>query len=191
MSYRNDEENTRSFVPRFKVEEWIEFRNRLKTLEENDLISERDDRLLTELIVNMKSTAQLAFLAKTNPDYNWLCSNRGKPMSLRRIQQILTRYFPEFHIHTTHKGNRQNQDIRNEQNRLRDTMITVESVCGKCGCKEKLEIHHLMPVVFGGDNDERNLIILCSKCHSEASAYFRHRLKQLKKDGKLSDFKIA
>ena len=187
MSYNFDEEQTRNFLPRFTVDEWIEFRERLNMLIENNLVTERDGKLLTEIIVNMKSTAHLAYLARTDKTYNWVCSNQGKPMSVRRIQQILTQYFPEFHIHKTHKKENKNQKIRTEQTKLREVLITPESCCGKCGCKENLEIHHLMPVLFGGDNDIRNLILLCSKCHDDASIYFRHRLNHLKKSGEFDN----
>lgn len=187
MSYNFNEEQTRNFLPRFSVDEWIEFRERLNMLIENNLVTERDGKLLTEIIVNMKSTAQLAYLARTDETYDWVCSNQGKPMSVRRIQQILTQHFPEFHIHRTHKKENKNQKIRNEQTRMREVLITPDSCCGKCGCKENLEIHHLMPVLFGGDNDIRNLIILCSKCHDDASGYFKHRLNYLKKSGEFDN----
>ncbi len=165
MSYKYDDANTRKQIANFSVDEWIGFRERLDKLIKLGELSERDEKILTELIVKMKSTAQLGYLAKTDDNYSWLKSNQGKPMSTRRIQQILTEYFPEFHIQTTHKKQRKEQKIRNEQNIIRQIMITSESSCGKCGCKENLQLHHIIPITLGGNNDDVNLIILCDNCH--------------------------
>ena len=99
-------------------------------------------------------------------------------MSVRRIQQILTNYFPEFHIQTTHKTNRKNQKIRTEQNRLREVMITPDSHCGKCGSKDNLEIHHMLPVVLGGDNIDDNLLILCRDCHQKVTTIYDEWLRK-------------
>jgi hypothetical protein len=37
--------------------------------------------------------------------------------------------------------------------------------CLKCGRMRNLEIHHIMPVVYGGIDIFHNLITLCSGCH--------------------------
>lgn len=33
---------------------------------------------------------------------------------------------------------------------------------------DNIEFHHLIPLIFGGDNRESNIIPLCSKCHNRA-----------------------
>lgn len=44
--------------------------------------------------------------------------------------------------------------------------------CKKCGFSDKdsndLEIHHLVPIVFGGKNSSENLVTLCSICNKYA-----------------------
>lgn len=182
MSYRENDKNTRKFTPRFSVDEWISFRKRLAKLIEAKVLSERDEKILTEIIVNMKTTAQLAYLARTDENYSWLQSNRHKPLCVRRIQDILTDNFPEFHIQTTHKKDGKKSLVRKEQYEIRKTMITEESVCGKCGCKTNLEIHHLFPVCIGGDNDDRNLIILCENCYRQATDYFKTKISKAKSE---------
>lgn len=171
MSYRKGESNTRKYVPKFTVDQWIAFREKLDYIIKNDIVSERDQRILTEIIKNYKTTAQLAYLAQTDEEYSWLQSNRHKPLSERQIGNILRDNFPEFHIQTTHKQNKKDTKIRTEQTEIRKTMITSDSVCAKCGSKENLELHHMFPVLIGGDNDERNLIILCHDCHREVTNY--------------------
>lgn len=182
MSYKYDDANTRKQIANFSVDEWIGFRERLDELIKLGELSERDEKILTELIVKMKSTAQLGYLAKTDDNYSWLKSNQGKPMSTRRIQQILTEYFPEFHIQTTHKKEHKNQKLRNELPKIREVMITEDSCCGKCGSKEDLEIHHMFPLELCEDNDDRNLIILCGACHQRATNHYQAWLKKLKKE---------
>lgn len=135
--------------------------------------------ILTELIYNNKSTEELAYLGRTDENYNWLRSNQNKPMSTRWIQQILTEHFPEFHIQKTHKQQRKNQKIRTEQNKLRKTIITDDSSCAKCGSKENLEIHHMFPVLLGGDNEDCNLVVLCRDCHKRTSIYNCKKIQEI------------
>ena len=182
MGYRDNNANTRKQIANFSVDEWIGFRERLNTLIKSGELSERNEMILTELIVNMKSTAQLAYLARTDEQYNWLQSNQGRPMSTRRIQQILTQYFPEFHIQTTHKKERKDQQLRNELPKIRKVMITEDSCCGKCGSKEDLEIHHMFPLELCRDNDDRNLIILCGACHQKATNHYLSWINKIRKE---------
>ncbi len=41
----------------------------------------------------------------------------------------------------------------------------VASSCEKCGKKEKLNVHHVIPISWGGNNESNNLITLCFACH--------------------------
>ena len=40
-----------------------------------------------------------------------------------------------------------------------------EGKCVKCGKNEKLEFDHIIPVIEGGSNTERNIQILCESCN--------------------------
>lgn len=178
MSFRNNNPNTRSKIAKFSVDEWIEFRERLEQLVKNDMLSARDEEILRELIYKNKTTEQLAYLARNDENYSWLQSNQGKPMSARRIMQILTEYFPEFHIQKTHKKDNKNQKIRTEQATLKKVMISDDSCCSKCGCKENLELHHMFPVSLGGDNNDCNLLVLCHECHQKITLYNREIIRR-------------
>lgn len=39
------------------------------------------------------------------------------------------------------------------------------SCCELCGSKLNLEVHHKIPKVCGGTDDEDNLILVCGLCH--------------------------
>lgn len=39
--------------------------------------------------------------------------------------------------------------------------------CQKCGKNDKLDLHHINPVVQGQDDSPENLVTLCKHCHSE------------------------
>jgi hypothetical protein len=42
--------------------------------------------------------------------------------------------------------------------------------CVRCGSKERLEFDHIIPVVAGGSNTERNIQLLCEPCNRSKSA---------------------
>ena len=55
---------------------------------------------------------------------------------------------------------------RDEFKRIRASfMAQCSRECGNCGSSENLEIHHIVPIVFGGTNRIGNLAALCGSCH--------------------------
>jgi len=61
--------------------------------------------------------------------------------------------------------------------------------CRACGSPEKnLEIHHIKPVVYGGDDSIENLISLCSVCHNEAPDTKEELFKYIKMGGAATRF---
>ena len=46
-----------------------------------------------------------------------------------------------------------------------EKIVEEQRYCQLCGSTNWLEIHHIMYRSQGGNNDERNLIRLCKKCH--------------------------
>ena len=41
----------------------------------------------------------------------------------------------------------------------------ANGICHRCGSREKLQVHHIIPTRQGGTREERNLVVLCSSCH--------------------------
>lgn len=58
--------------------------------------------------------------------------------------------------------------------RIRDRYIAAHPLCARCLKTGKLtpaeEVHHIIPLSEGGTHDERNLMSLCTPCHSEITA---------------------
>ena len=38
-------------------------------------------------------------------------------------------------------------------------------ICHRCGSRENLHVHHIIPVRCGGKREMRNLVVLCNSCH--------------------------
>jgi 5-methylcytosine-specific restriction endonuclease McrA len=51
--------------------------------------------------------------------------------------------------------------------RYRDLLKNIDEQCGICGNDRWREKHHIIPLSFGGINDDLNLIAICMKCHNE------------------------
>lgn len=40
-----------------------------------------------------------------------------------------------------------------------------KGICHRCGSREHLVVHHIIPVKHGGSRERRNLVVLCQRCH--------------------------
>lgn len=58
--------------------------------------------------------------------------------------------------------------------KLRAAYLAQHPLCEECQRAGRLttatEVHHVVPVVQGGSDDEGNLMALCKKCHSRETA---------------------
>ena len=43
--------------------------------------------------------------------------------------------------------------------------MCANGICHRCGNKENLAVHHIIPVKEGGTRERRNLVVLCQSCH--------------------------
>ncbi len=62
----------------------------------------------------------------------------------------------------------QDWDIRKDKCLARDG-----NRCRLCGAVERLHIHHVKPISFGGSHSMQNLITLCGACHLK-QRYYQH-----------------
>lgn len=75
-------------------------------------------------------------------------------------------------------------DIRQDfDNSIREIFFKNHPFCQYCGAPTE-HIHHLIPIVVGGDNRESNLIPLCLKCHGLIhNKHFSNDWKEAQKIG--------
>ena len=93
--------------------------------------------------------------------------SRGKPLSHKYIYDICMKYFPEVAEYRKSKSPTNYRKRRNEyaKKRLDGKGIRKPQVCATCGERKGLEVHHVIPLVFGGTDEYFNLIPLCHDCH--------------------------
>lgn len=64
-----------------------------------------------------------------------------------------------------------NQFEQQEKDRKREIIEKYGAVCQCCGAEhedgKRLELHHIVPVSYGGKNNKSNLVICCRKCHQK------------------------
>ena len=54
--------------------------------------------------------------------------------------------------------------------KARDRIFARDGGCYRCGWKEGLTVHHVLPKRMGGTNHEENLVSLCEGCHHDWNA---------------------
>lgn len=54
---------------------------------------------------------------------------------------------------------------KKKNNKIYEEIAEAQKYCQLCGSTNWLEIHHIYYRSQGGNDDERNLIRLCKKCH--------------------------
>ena len=45
--------------------------------------------------------------------------------------------------------------------------INKPKICGCCGSKNDLNLHHIIPIYMGGKDEYYNLLYLCKSCHKK------------------------
>lgn len=45
-------------------------------------------------------------------------------------------------------------------------MMRENGICHRCGVREHLIVHHIIPVKCGGTRELKNLVVLCNGCHT-------------------------
>lgn len=125
-----------------------------------------------------KEILEMVFIDGINPSA--ICkkecfySNQGKPMSVRRIQQIVLEYVPDY-FECRRKPMTQKKKLRTEETAIKKQILQYSPrKCAKCGKEtDKLAIDHILPVCIGGDNSPENLQLLCTECHKIKTDYER------------------
>ena len=109
--------------------------------------------------------------------------SRGKPLSPSSILAICYKYFPETKQRKYKGKNDKARQQRIELYKLKqDGEINKPKVCATCGDTENVELHHIVPIALGGNNDYFNLIYMCHDCHMKLHHIIYDKLEIPKKD---------
>lgn len=89
-------------------------------------------------------------------------NNRTNNISSVSIRRIINSYNLVYEKEKISQNTvRRNNDYKSFENIKKRRL----KVCSCCGNKEKLNLHHIIPLYLGGNNDYYNLIYLCDNCH--------------------------
>lgn len=127
-------------------------------------IEKRDIKILKYAFEDNMTAVQIANLK----DKDIICySNRAKGhcLSNGEISRII-RSYNLINEKRIDYSNRNNYERRKRITRKKlNGEIDKPKICSTCGGKENLELHHIIPIILGGNDDYYNLIYLCSSCH--------------------------
>lgn len=99
---------------------------------------------------------------KSKPKKNVKCANCNKFFKQKVFTQVYCSYEcqKEFSYHK--------RPSRDEWFNLIEYILERDYYkCVECESDNKLVVHHIKPLVFGGNNDVSNLETLCIKCHKK------------------------
>lgn len=92
-------------------------------------------------------------------------NNYGKRMTPKSIRYIIKSYNLERESRIDF-SKRKSYKRRNEYaNYSQKEEINKPKICGCCGSKKDLNLHHIIPIYMGGKDEYYNLIYLCHECH--------------------------
>lgn len=138
-------------------------------------IEKRNKKILKYAFEENMTALQISKLK----DKDIICySNRakGKPLSNAEISRIIRDYdlIKEKRINYSKRKNY----LRRKEltKKIQKKEINKPKICSACGKNKNLELHHIVPIVLGGNDDYYNLIYLCNRCHKSIHKYILEKL---------------
>ena len=140
-------------------------------------IEKRNKKILEYAFIQNKTALEISHLN----DKDIICySNRarGKPVSNVEVSRVI-RSYDLVHTKRIDYNKRNNYERRKEiTKKLHSGEIKKPLICGCCGNEENLELHHIIPISLGGNDDYYNLIYLCFNCHKKMHKYILEKIKR-------------
>lgn len=140
-------------------------------------IEKRNKKILEYAFIQNKTAVEIS---KLN-DKDIICySNRAKGKQLSNVEvSRVIRSYDLVHTKRIDYSKRNNYERRKEiTKKLQSGEIKKPLICGCCGNKENLELHHIIPISLGGTDDYYNLIYLCFNCHKEIHKNILEKIKR-------------
>lgn len=140
-------------------------------------IEKRDLKILKYAFIDCLSAS--AIYRKCDPDLVGLGNrSKNKPLTVNSICRIISNYCRDFDMTRLTRTNRNRVNLMRRREKYPIKHIRM---CAFCGAKDNLEEHHMIPLSFGGDNNDLNLVFLCKACHKEVTDYHM-RIKKERRD---------
>lgn len=136
-----------------------------------DMKPSRDRKVLELAFIHGLTTTEIVAVAKND---NELVSRNHRPLSRRRIQQIILQYVPDANAYQDHS-----QKGKSRKDHSSFAWHHKKERCANCGSTERLEWHHMIPAVLGGTAEPENMICLCHDCHQDVTAYHRKIMPEI------------
>lgn len=138
-------------------------------------IEKRNKKILQYAFIQNKTALEIS---KLN-DKDIICySNKakGKQLTNESISRII-RSYNLVHTKRIDYSKRKNYERRkNLTKKIQSKEIVKPLMCGCCGEEKNLELHHIIPISLGGNNDYYNLLYLCHNCHKKIHKYILKKL---------------
>lgn len=150
-------------------------RERLKEIRRQvqEMPKSRDRTVLLLAFVHGLTTPEIAEIAKTRDD---LMSRNHRPLSRRRIQQIILIYVPDANAYQDHS---QKDKPRKDHSSFAWHHKHKKERCANCDGTDRLEWHHMIPAALGGTAEPENMVCLCKECHDAVTAYQRKIMPEI------------
>lgn len=141
----------------------------------------RNKKILQYAFIQNKTALEISELN----DKDIVCfSNRakGKQLSNDSISRII-RSYNLVHTKRIDYSKRKNYERRKKiTKKIQNKEIIKPLVCACCGNKSNLELHHVIPISLGGNDEYYNLIYLCFNCHRKMHKYILDSIGKENKD---------
>lgn len=138
----------------------------LSEFDPKDEVEERNKYILELAFIKDMSSLQIANLHDPRI-ISFGNRAKGECLSHVHISKIIKSYnlVHEKRVDYTKRNNYgRRKDLTNKKQKAQ---INKPYICGCCGGKKNLELHHIVPMSCGGTDDYFNLIYLCHDCHTK------------------------
>lgn len=122
-------------------------------------------QILTMAFLQDMSTADIERYAI---EHDTLYSRNHKPISKRRVLQIIAEEVPDYNAYQDHS---QQEGVYKDHGKW--YWHNQKKRCAICESTERLEWHHMIPARQGGTAVRENMICVCHDCHKAITEYHK------------------
>lgn len=140
--------------------------NFIENFKPKNEMQKRDKKILKYAFEENMTALQIANL-KDKDIVSFSNREKGKNLSNGEISRIIRSYnlIEEKRIdYSKRNGYQRRKEITKK---ILKKEIRKPKICGCCGSKDNLELHHIIPISLQGNDEYYNLLYLCHGCHQK------------------------